>query len=272
MVEIISDIRSRCPGVGTRKLQHMLSDHFSISYGRDRLFELLDKEKMLLRQRHRAPRTTWSGHIFPTYPNLVRDIIPTRPNEVWVSDITYIKIDNEFLYLFLITDMYSRKIVGWELASDMQATHAIKALRQALEQKGESKLPTIHHSDRGSQYCCSSYVAELRQSEILISMTEKGDPRENAYAERINGTLKNEFLKKLNPTEETARTMTQKAIEAYNHIRPHSSIGYMTPAKAHTQTGPLKRLWKTYPWYRTKVSAQSNTFVNNPTTKEVNLS
>lgn len=259
------DIRMQCPGIGTRKLQYMLREQYGIRYGRDKLFALLEREKMLIRQRHRKPRTTWSGHIFPVYPNLVKEIVPTRPNEVWVSDITYIKAEGAFLYLFLITDMYSRKIIGWELASDLLAKHAVSALEQAIEQKRKSQLPTIHHSDRGAQYCCGAYVSKLAEANITISMTEQGDPRENAYAERINGTVKNEFVKILTPTKQTVRMLVENAIHSYNQVRPHSSIGYLTPAIAHTKSGELKRMWKTYPWYSEKLSEKRVNFVPQPT-------
>lgn len=243
----------------------MLREQYDITYGRDRLFTLLDRAGMLIRQRHRKPRTTWSGHIFPVYPNLVKNLLPTRPNEVWVSDITYVRVDDEFLYLFLMTDMYSRKIVGWELADDMLADNAVKVLQQAIVQKGESDLPTIHHSDKGTQYCCGAYVALLRRAQIAISMTEESDPRENAYAERVNGTIKNEFIKKLHPTKETVHMLVANAIHAYNHVRPHSSIEYLTPAVAHTKTGELKRLWKNYPWYSKNNSEKRANFATQPT-------
>lgn len=255
----------QCPGIGTRKLQYMLREQYGIRYGRDKLFALLEREKMLIRQRHRKPRTTWSGHIFPVYPNLVKEIVPTRPNEVWVSDITYIKAEGAFLYLFLITDLYSRKIIGWELSSDLLAKHAVSALEQAIEQKRKSQLPTIHHSDRGAQYCCGAYVSKLAEANITISMTEKGDPRENAYAERINGTVKNEFVKILTPTKQTVRKLVENAIHSYNQVRPHSSIGYLTPDIAHTKSGELKRMWKTYPWYSEKLSEKRVNFVPRPT-------
>jgi transposase InsO family protein len=243
----------------------MLQEQYGIKYGRDKLFNLLEREKMLIRQRHRKPRTTWSGHIFPVYPNLVREIVPTRPNEVWVSDITYIKVSDKFWYLFLITDMYSRKIVGWSLAQDMQTVHAIEALYGAIEQREASTLPTIHHSDKGTQYCCAAYVDILKGANIEISMTEKGDPRENAYAERINGTIKNEFLKRMTYTELTVRMVVENVITAYNNTRPHASIQYKTPQIAHEGSGKLKRTWKRYPWYHKKISEKSANFAVQPT-------
>lgn len=249
IVDMCKDIRENCPGVGARKLQAMLKQNYGITCGRDRLFDMLDGAGMLLRQRHRAPRTTYSGHVMPVYPNIVGNLLPMRPNHVWVSDITYVRVENEFMYLFLITDMYSRKIVGWCLSDNMEASNAIKALKMAIAQRKDSSLPVIHHSDRGSQYCCSRYVKLLRKNHINISMTENGDPRENAYAERINGTIKNEFLKKRVLTKGNAHDVVKKDIEAYNFIRPHDSIARLTPAAAHELSGELKRMWKHYPWY-----------------------
>lgn len=249
IVEMCRDLRETCPGVGARKLQRMLRDEFGVECGRDRLFALLDREGMLLRQRHRKPRTTYSGHLLRVYPDLVREVAPMRPNEVWASDITYVRAESGFLYLFLVTDMYSRKIVGWALAADMRACHAVKALKMAIRQKADPKLSTIHHSDRGTQYCSSDYVRVLRKNRILPSMTQGGDPRDNAHAERVNGTIKNEFLKQWDVTRSNANRLVDKAVTAYNDHRPHASIDWLTPSEAHLMEGPIERRWKKYPWY-----------------------
>lgn len=264
VAEMVRDIRKRCPGVGTRKLQKMLVKYYNLDYGRDRLFSLLDKQGLLLRRRHRQPRTTFSGHIFPVYPNLVKEIVPMRPNEVWVSDITYIRVEDGFMYLFLVTDMYSRKIVGWALADNMMAEHAVAALRMAISQKADLRLSTIHHSDKGTQYCCAAYVKMLKRNNILISMTEAPDPRENAYAERINGTIKNEFLKPLKPTRSNVYDVVREAIHNYNTFRIHASIGWLTPEEAHHSEGPLERKWKHYPWYHKDVSEENANFADIP--------
>lgn len=249
VLEMVRDMRKKCPGIGTRKLHVMLKANYQIEYGRDRLFSLLDREGLLMRQRHRKPRTTYSGHLLPVYTNLVKGIVPTRPNHVWVSDITYVKVDGAFMYLFLITDMYSRKIVGWSLASDMGAPHAVSALKMALRQRKVKTAPLIHHSDRGSQYCCSQYVKVLKNNYISISMTENGDPRENAYAERVNGTIKNEYIKRMAIGVENAQMVVATAIRNYNDHRPHASIEWLTPSEAHMRDGMLYRKWKHYPWY-----------------------
>lgn len=260
VIEMIKDLREKCPGSGTRKLQIMLKTNYQIEYGRDRLFDLLDREGMLLRQRHRKPRTTFSGHLLPVYPNLVKDMVPMRPNHVWVSDITYVKVDGSFMYLFLITDMYSRKIVGWKLASDMTAAHAVSALKMALRQRNDKDAELIHHSDRGTQYCSSQYVKVLNKNHIKISMTENGDPRENAYAERVNGTIKNEYIKRMDIHGENAMMVVKTAIYNYNEYRPHASIEWLTPSEAHLMEGPLDRKWKYYPWYSKSNSEKSANF------------
>lgn len=260
IIEMVCDLRKKCPSVGTRKLQKMLKSNFGVDCGRDRLFELLDREGMLLRRRCRKPRTTYSGHMLPVYPNIVKDIVPMRPNQVWVSDITYVKVDGTFMYLFLITDMYSRKIVGWALADDMCASHAVEALRMAIRQRKDKSVDTIHHSDRGSQYCSAEYVKELKKNNIRISMTENGDPRENAYAERVNGTIKNEYIKLMDIHGENASKIVATAISNYNNHRPHASIEWLTPSEAHLMEGPLDRKWKHYPWYSRDNSKINGTF------------
>lgn len=262
VIEMVREIRSRCPGVGTRKLQKMLEKFYGLNYGRDRLFALLNSQNMLLRGRHRKPRTTFSGHLFPVYPNRVRDLVPMRPNEVWVSDITYIRVEGNIMYLFLITDMYSRKIVGWSLANNMMAENAVAALRMAISQKADLRLQTIHHSDKGTQYCCADYVKILKLHNFIISMTEASDPRENAYAERVNGIVKNEFLRHLSPILSNASMVVNEAIRNYNTFRIHSSISWLTPEEAHLCEGPLERMWKKYPWYHKDKSEENAKFAS----------
>lgn len=268
---MVKDIRNRCPRVGTRKLQKMLEKYYGLNYGRDKLFALLERHNLLVRQRHRKPRTTYSGHIFPVYPNLVKEIVPSRPNEVWVSDITYVSVDGKFLYLFLITDMYSRKIVGWALAENMEAKNAVAALRMAIGQKADLRLQTIHHSDKGTQYCCAEYVKILKSHDFLISMTEAPDPRENAYAERINGTIKNEFIKPLKVTKDNVDMLVSEAINTYNTFRIHSSISWLTPEEAHHGEGPLERKWKHYPWYHKDNSEKNDNFATIPPIGETSV-
>ncbi len=246
VVQEVIRIRRQQKRIGVRKLHYLLSGFLRehrIELGRDRLFDLLREHSMLVRRRRlRKPRTTVSAP-WKRYPNLIRDYVPTGANQVWVSDITYIRIRESFAYLSLITDAYSRKIVGHYLSRDLAAGGCVKALRMALRNNRERR-GLIHHSDRGLQYYSSAYVKLL--ANIRISMTEKSDPLENAVAERVNGILKDELLKKSFESFTQARWAIDEAISTYNHLRPHLSIDMLTPAEAHARTGELKRRWKNY--------------------------
>ena len=214
--------------------------------GRDALFNLLAERGLLVTKRkRRGPITTLSKHRYKKYPNIIRDFIPIEPNQLWVSDITYIHLEDSFAYLSLITDAYSHKIVGFYLSKDLSAQGSLKALKMALS-NNPNRSSLIHHSDRGVQYCCDTYVNLLRDNEIKISMTENGDPRENAVAERLNGILKQELLEEVFPDFETARKDVAKACSTYNYLRPHGSIDNLKPADAHQKSGPIKKRWKNY--------------------------
>lgn len=233
--------------VGVRKIYHMLgcflSEH-NIEIGRDRLYDLLREHSLLVRRRRlKKPRTTISGP-WKRYPNLIRDYVPTRSNEVWVSDITYVRVGAGFAYLSLITDAYSRKIVGHALYRDLTARGCVSALRMALKSKPD-RAALIHHSDRGLQYYSARYMKTLGPK-VRVSMTEKSDPLENAIAERVNGILKDELLDKQFASFQEARDKVSEAVSTYNNVRPHLSIDLLTPAQAHARTGELKRLWKNY--------------------------
>jgi transposase InsO family protein len=246
--EVLS-IRKTQKRLGTRKLlfkmDGFMKEH-QIEIGRDAMFDLLATHKLLVRKRkRRIPLTTFSDHWMRKYPNLIVDFIPTAPNQLWVSDITYITLKDDFAYLSLITDAYSRKIVGFYLSETLSADGCIKALQLALKNNPQlGRL--IHHSDRGSQYCCADYVGILDKHFIKISMTQSGDPLENAIAERVNGILKDELLEKNYPNYEQARQAIAAAISIYNYQRPHSSIDMLTPIEAHLREGELKRRWKNY--------------------------
>ncbi len=238
------------PRIGTRKLYHMLTDTLQkhkIKIGRDKLFDLLEEYAMLVRRRKRRKvSTTDSNHPFRKYPNLIREFQALGPNQLWVSDITYIRISDGFGYLSLITDAYSRKIVGYCLYPTLQKEGPVAALKMAL-----STLPAfgtdslIHHSDRGLQYCCEAYVNVLTGKKVRISMTEKGDPYENALAERMNKTLKEEFLLGDGfDSFEFASTTVSNAVNTYNTMRPHDSCDRLTPDAAHQMQGPLPMRWK----------------------------
>jgi transposase InsO family protein len=249
IIQQVLQIRSTQKRVGVRKLQIMLGPFLlqhAIQIGRDGLFELLAAYGLLIRKRmRRAPRTTFSNHWYRKYLNLIVDLPVLRPNALWVSDITYITLKNEFAYLSLITDAYSRMIVGYHLSRNLQTEGCVKALKMALK-----KLPSdsnlIHHSDRGCQYCSTEYVEQLQLYGISISMTQNSDPRENAIAERVNGILKQEFLMTTYSSYSEARNEVKNAINLYNYERLHSSVDMLTPFQAHTMTGELKKHWKNY--------------------------
>lgn len=249
ILQEVFNIRKTQKRIGTRKLVFMMEcfmQQHQIHIGRDAMFDLLASRKLLIRKRkRRIPVTTFSDHWMRKYPNLIIDFIPTAPNQLWVSDITYICLVNDFAYLSLITDAYSRKIVGFYLSENLSASGCIKALKMALSSNPQlGRL--IHHSDRGSQYCCADYVEILDKHFIKISMTQSGDPLENALAERVNGILKDELLENQYLNFQQAQQAIAAAISVYNHIRPHSSIDMLTPVEAHLREGELKRRWKNY--------------------------
>jgi transposase InsO family protein len=226
-------------------MQDFLSLH-SFQIGRDAMFDLLaDRGLLITKRKRRGFITTLSKHRFKKYPNIIRDFIPVAPNQLWVSDITYIHLANGFAYLSLITDAYSRKIVGFFLSRDLSAQGPLKALKMALAGNPE-RNGLIHHSDRGVQYCCDAYVKLLQDKKIKISMTQNGDPLENAIAERVNGILKQELLEEVFPDYELAQKSIAIACSTYNHLRPHGSIDNLKPAEAHQKNGELKKRWKNY--------------------------
>lgn len=261
IIEKVLEIRKLQPRIGGRKLFFMLSnylDSHSIKIGRDAFFDLLREHELLVRIRRRKTITTDSNHYWRRYPNLIKDFIPMAINQLWVSDITYIVIGSGFGYLSLITDAFSRKIIGFHLSRDLKAEGCIKALNTALQDlNNKSRIP-IHHSDRGVQYCCFGYVEILKEKGIAISMTQNGDPKENALAERVNGILKVELLEENYPDFKAADQAIAKAVSIYNHFRPHSSIGNLTPHQVHTSPG-LKpdKLWKSYYRYSKKTHAHT---------------
>ena len=236
------------PRLGCRKLHEMMEqfmeDH-QMYICRDLLFDLLRENDLLINKRKRSqPQTTDSNHWMKKYPDLIKDIRLSRADELWVSDITYIRLTNKkFAYLSLVTDAYSRKIVGYCLNHDLSAEGPLAALEMALKGRAGGR-PLIHHSDRGSQYCGDGYITLLKANGINISMTQSGDPRDNAIAERVNGILKQELLENKYPNIRKAQCSMDIAIDIYNRLRPHSSVDMMTPEKAHTQTGPIRRRWK----------------------------
>ena len=251
ILQIVEHIRSSLPRIGTRKLCYMIKPRLrehNLDVGRDHLFKLLAAHKLLVRTRKRKIITTKSNHWMHKYNNLITDLQVTRPEQLWVSDITYIRLINGFAYLSLITDAYSRKIVGYNVRKDLSSEGCLNALIMAIENRSKPWLSLIHHSDRGSQYCCGQYVEKLIENRIAISMTENGDPYENALAERVNGILKTEFnLYSSSGGFEQTCELVKNSITAYNEHRPHSSCDMLTPNQAHLRQGILKKRWKQYP-------------------------
>jgi putative transposase len=236
------------PRLGGRKLLEIMEpfmDAHRINMGRDLLFDLLRDNNLLIRRKMRKkPLTTDSNHWMKKYPDLIKNIVLNRADELWVSDITYIHLPKrEFGYLSLITDAYSRKIVGFCMHDDLSAEGPLKALAMAFKGR-TSAAPLIHHSDRGAQYCSDMYVHLLQGNSVSISMTQSGNPKDNALAERVNGILKQELLKDEYPNIKQGRQAVTIAVDIYNRIRPHSSVDMMTPEKAHVITGPIMRRWK----------------------------
>lgn len=251
IVDEVINIRKRHRRMGGRKLYELLEPFMlehQIKMGRDGLFDLLSANGLLVRKKRRSVRTTNSWHWFHKYKNLIRDFIPTTPNQLWVSDITYWKVGERFLYISFVTDAYSRKVVGYHVAETLEAVETMAALEMALSGLDELPENLIHHSDRGIQYCSAAYVKLLQDYGIQISMTENGDPLENAIAERLNGIIKHEYLYYGQPVRNTqqARAVLQTAVDLYNKERPHGSISNLTPENVHINNLKTERLWKNY--------------------------
>jgi putative transposase len=232
VIELVNEERKDQPRVGTRKLYEALYSLFmleNLKVGRDKLFDILREYEMLVKRKKASCKTTDSYHRFHTYKNLVKDMEIKAPNQVWVSDITYIRTISGFCYLALITDMYSRKIVGYDISDSLELAGCMRALKMALA-KARPAVGLVHHSDRGFQYCSNQYVDELKKRNIKISMTEENHCYENALAERVNGILKDEFyLDQCFFSTSHACIATKNAIEIYNSKRLHLSLGFKTP-------------------------------------------
>lgn len=239
VVELVKQERAVQPRLGTRKLQVLLKgalDKAGVKLGRDRMFEVLREHELLLGpQPAEFPRTTNSYHVLPVFTNRIKDLKVSKPNEVWVGDLTYLRTEMGFLYLALLTDKSSRKIVGYHCGDTLEAMGCIQALEMALAGLPRGAKP-IHHSDRGTQYCCHEYVNRLADRGLSISMTETNHCAENALAERMNGILKSEYgLGREFKTRESARLTADQAVRLYNTRRPHTALGYRFPEEAHSQ-------------------------------------
>jgi transposase InsO family protein len=256
-VEYIRRVRRKDRGIGGSKLWRMYRKEFGSehSVGYNRFYDIIDRYGLKVRKRRCRTRTTDSGHGLPLYPNLVKELIPVRPNQLWVSDITYMPVclDAEsgeygFCYLSLVTDYYTKEIVGWCVGETLEARFAVKALKMALGRLGGRPAEDlIHHSDRGVQYASYDYTGLLKKNGIRISMTECGDPRDNAVAERVNGIIKNELLMGMTFFSiGEVRKALKVAVDFYNNERPHMSLDWKTPAEAALCTGELEKKWKSY--------------------------
>jgi putative transposase len=248
VLELIAQVRRELPGLGLHKLYRCIYQPLrsnNIKFGRDKVHSLLRKYGLLINKKRRNPKTTQSNHHwFRKYPDLTKELEVKYSEQLWVSDITYICIGYDFNYLSLITDAYSKKIMGYCLHPFLTNDGCIEALKMAIS--GRSFTTTlIHHSDRGSQYCSYDYVAILKKTGIQISLTQNGEAHENPIAERVNGILKTEFnLNKIFKSRTQALLAVRSSIDAYNNLRPHMSCNYLTPVVAHLSDQPLIKCWK----------------------------
>lgn len=255
ILEYVKEVRRKDPGIGGEKLWYMYRQCFGDEHavGRDRFMGIISKYGLNVRKRVRHPRTTDSSHHFPKHPDLTRTLLPCRPNELWVSDITYILLwldetHYTFCYLSIITDAYSKEIIGYCVGETLESIYALKALEMAFKRlKGVDEVDLIHHSDRGVQYASFEYTSGLHAKGVRISMTESGNPKDNAVAERVNGIIKHELLKDMRfHTIEKVRGAVKTAVGFYNNERPHMSLDMMTPAQAATKSGILNKKWVSY--------------------------
>lgn len=243
VLDLVRRERARQPMLGGRKLRHLIEPELraaEVSLGRDRFFELLRREDLLIRRRKKAVRTTDSRHGYRVYPNRAKDLVPRAPHRLWVSDLTYLRTEEGFLYLALVMDAWSRTIVGYDCSDSLEMEGALRALTMALAQRpsaaraSSSASSTMHHSDRGVQHCCRAYIEELQRAEVAISMTEANHCYENSRAERLNGTLKREYgLGSTFVTKAEVVPVVREAVTLYNEHRPHQALGYRTPLAVH---------------------------------------
>jgi putative transposase len=249
IIQQVLGYRKLQPCLGGKKLYHLMEPFFvlhRIKMGRDKFLKILSEYGLQIERRRRnKPRTTDSNHWMKKYDNLIKEWSPTESNQLWVSDITYIQLADKDAFLSLVTDAWSRKIVGFHVSENLKAAGCIRALEMAISGCKNTK-GLIHHSDRGVQYCCQEYVNILKDKGINISMTQSGDPRDNAIAERVNGILKTELLEPVFTDLQVARSAVEKAINIYNYLRPHSSISMLSPALVHGKNLKVKRHWKNY--------------------------
>ena len=246
VIDLVNTIRISMPRIGTRKLFHLLKPQLKvIGVGRDKLFKILKANNLLILPKKNYHLTTDSHHRFRKHKNRIKDVEFIRPEQVWVSDITYIGNRENPCYLALITDAYSKKIMGYNVSNSLSVKGSLRALDMAISNRDYNEKPIIHHSDRGLQYCSNEYQKTLSVNNISPSMTEKYDPYENAIAERINGILKQEFaIDKYDTSMEIKTKLVQNAISIYNQIRPHLSNSMLTPNQMHQQNKLKRKSYK----------------------------
>ena len=233
----VRGIRSAQPQLGTRKMYDMLTDVMKkndIKMGRDKFFTVLREQGLLVKPHRKCIRTTDSNHVYRKYPNLIKGYEPCAPEQIWSSDITYVRTKKGYVYVSLVTDWYSKKIMGWYVSENLKTEGPLKALQMALKHRSQKNIQLIHHSDQGIQYCSREYIALLNRHGIQISMSAPGNPYENPVSERVNGILKIEYyLDSYFETIKDIRKALRQAVDMYNTCRPHASCDYLTPVQAH---------------------------------------
>lgn len=235
--QLVDRERKLLPRLGTRKIHYLIKEDLqqqNLKFGRDKLFTLMQYYGLQIKPRRRYIQTTMSKHWLRKWPNIIKEKIVNQPDEVWVSDITYLKTEQGNCYLNMITDKYSRKIVGYAVADNMETESMIEALKMAAVQRINPMIQTIHHSDRGLQYCSKEYELLTCKNNIRLSMTENGDPYENALAERMNRTIKEEFgMDKILKSKQQVKQLVSESIFLYNQKRPHLALKMKTPEQVY---------------------------------------
>jgi putative transposase len=241
-VKNVLEVRQVMPRIGTRKLHYLLKGRIPV--GRDKLFEILAAENLLIKRRKRYIKTTNSRHWMRTYEDRAKNLPLKKPEQLWVADITYMSTEDKTIYLHLVTDAYSKQIMGYKLSRDLTTESTQQALQMAFRNRIYPRRTLMHHSDRGLQYCSAAYIQELRDHRCQVSMTEDGSPYDNAVAERLNGILKDEFYcDETFESYEQAKRYVDQAIMIYNTRRPHSSCSMLTPLEMHKQHKLLVTKW-----------------------------
>lgn len=244
--ELVDRERKQLPRIGTRKVYYLIKESLreqGLKFGRDKLFDLMRFYGLQIKPRRRYTQTTMSKHWLRKWPNIVKGKILDQPDQVWVSDITYIKTEEGNCYLNMITDAYSRKIMGYAVQDNMETESMIEALKMAVTNRNNPLVSTIHHSDRGMQYCSKEYTLMTAKNNIELSMTENGDPYENALAERMNRTIKEEFgMDRKMKSKEQVKKLVEESIFLYNNKRPHLALQMKTPNQVYNKNPGNLRL------------------------------